>query len=57
MKTFNQILYDGPEAEVIVLTVGTVRGGPLAPVTGEGRPIRAIIDMTRDDAADQLAAL
>ena len=46
-----------PDAEVVVLTVGTVRGGPLAAVTGEGRPIAAIIDMTRDDAADRLSDL
>ncbi|MDX2379064.1 MAG: site-specific DNA-methyltransferase [Acidimicrobiia bacterium] len=46
-----------PDAEVVVLTVGTVRGGPLATVTGEGRPIAAIIDMARDDALERLAAI
>jgi site-specific DNA-methyltransferase (adenine-specific) len=46
-----------PGADVVVLTVGTVRGGPLAAVTGVGRPIAAIIDMTRDDAADRLSDL
>src|SRR6056297_1014555 len=39
---------------LVVLTAGTVRGGPLATVTGEGRPIAAVIDMTLDDAADRL---
>jgi site-specific DNA-methyltransferase (adenine-specific) len=46
-----------PGAEIVVLTVGTVRGGPLAAVTGPGRPITAIIDLTREDAVDRLAAL
>jgi site-specific DNA-methyltransferase (adenine-specific) len=46
-----------PDAQVVVLTVGTVHGGPLAAVTGEGRPIAAIIDMTRDDAPERLASL
>ncbi|MEP6298292.1 MAG: site-specific DNA-methyltransferase, partial [Ilumatobacter sp.] len=40
---------------LIVLTAGTVRGGPLATVTGPGRAIAAIIDMTLDDAADRLS--
>ena len=39
-----------PEAEFVVLTSGTVRGGPLAAVVGEGRPISAVVDVTRDDA-------
>ncbi|MGA9277103.1 DNA-methyltransferase [Ilumatobacter sp.] len=39
---------------LIVLTAGTVRGGPLAAVTGPGRPIEAIIDLTLDDAAQRL---
>ena len=39
---------------LIVLTAGAVRGGPLAAVTGAGRPIAAIIDMTDDDAAERL---
>jgi DNA modification methylase len=46
-----------PDAEVVVLTVGTVRGGPLAAVTGTDRPIAAIIDMARDDAVERLTAL
>jgi len=39
-----------PGLEFVVLTAGTVRGGPLAAVVGEGRPIDAVVDMTRDDA-------
>jgi site-specific DNA-methyltransferase (adenine-specific) len=39
---------------LIVLTSGTVRGGPLATVTGVGKPIAAVIDMTLDDAAERL---
>ncbi len=39
---------------LVVLTAGTVRGGPLATVTGPGRAIAAIIDMTLDDAAERL---
>ena len=41
---------------LIVLTAGTARGGPLAAVTGAGRPIAAVIDMTLDDAAERLDA-
>ncbi len=41
---------------LIVLTAGTARGGPLAAVTGPGRPIAAVIDMTLDDAAQRLDA-
>ena len=37
-----------------MLTSGTVRGGPLAAVVGEGRPIAAVVDVTRDDAVDGL---
>jgi DNA modification methylase len=39
---------------LIVLTTGTVRGGPLATVTGHDRPISAVIDMTLPDAVDRL---
>jgi site-specific DNA-methyltransferase (adenine-specific) len=39
-----------PGSEFIVLTSGTVRGGPLAAVVGEGRPIAAVVDLTRADA-------
>ena len=44
----------GAAAPLIVLTSGTVRGGPLASVTGDARPIAAVIDMTLDDAVDRL---
>jgi len=46
---------DGGES-LIVLTSGTVRGGPLSTVTGEDKPIAAVIDLTLDDAADRLVA-
>jgi site-specific DNA-methyltransferase (adenine-specific) len=39
-----------PGSEFVVLTSGTVRGGPLAAVVGEGRPIAAVVDLTRADA-------
>jgi len=39
---------------LIVLTVGSVRGGPLAAVTGPGRPIEAVIDVATDDAPRRL---
>jgi site-specific DNA-methyltransferase (adenine-specific) len=38
------------DQDFVVLTAGTVRGGPLATVVGEGRPIAAVVDMTRVDA-------
>lgn len=55
------ILRESPREDVagqslIVLTAGAVRGGPIASVTGEGRPIAAIIDLTAPDAAERLAA-
>jgi modification methylase len=46
-----------PDADVVVLTVGMVRGGPLAAVTGSGRPIRDIVDMAEHGAADRLRRL
>ena len=39
-----------PDVDFVVLTAGTVRGGPLATVVGAGRPIAAVVDMTRVDA-------
>ena len=45
-----------PGSGLIVLTSGTVRGGPLSSVTGQGRPISAIIDVTQHDAGERLAA-
>lgn len=46
----------GSDEALVVLTSGTVRGGPLASVTGPGRPIAAVIDMTLPDAAERLDA-
>ncbi|MFN3255848.1 MAG: DNA-methyltransferase [Ilumatobacter sp.] len=43
-----------PSASLVVVTSGTVRGGALATVTGPGKPIAAVIDMTLDDAFDRL---
>jgi site-specific DNA-methyltransferase (adenine-specific) len=43
-----------PGTEFVVLTSGAVRGGPLAAVVGSGRPISAIVDVTRDDALDTI---
>ncbi len=45
-----------PDSALIVLTSGTVRGGPLAAATGEGRPIGAVVDMTLPDAAERVGA-
>lgn len=47
---------NGGDESLIVLTSGTVRGGPLSTVTGAGKPIAAVIDMTLDDAAERLSA-
>jgi hypothetical protein len=46
-----------PGAEFVVLTSGAVRGGPLATVVGEARPVRSVIDIAGPDALDRLAAL
>ena len=43
-----------PETEFVVLTSATVRGGPLASVVGEGRPIVSVVDVTGGDAVDGL---
>lgn len=53
------ILRESPREDVagqslIVLTAGAVRGGPIASVTGVGRPIAAVVDLTAADAADRL---
>jgi site-specific DNA-methyltransferase (adenine-specific) len=40
--------------EFVVLTSGTVRGGPLASVVGEDRPIRAVVDVSGPDALERL---
>ncbi|MEM1335254.1 MAG: site-specific DNA-methyltransferase, partial [Actinomycetota bacterium] len=44
----------GP-ASLVVLTTGSVRGGPLATVTGAGKPIAAVVDVSAPDAIDRLA--
>jgi site-specific DNA-methyltransferase (adenine-specific) len=46
-----------PDESLIVLTSGTVRGGPLSTVTGEDKPVAAVIDITLDDAAERLNAV
>jgi site-specific DNA-methyltransferase (adenine-specific) len=45
-----------PGAQLVVLTSGTVRGGPLASVVGAGKPIAAVIDVTRSDAVQRLTS-
>ena len=47
----------GGPASLVVLTAGSVRGGPLATVTGPGRPIDAVVDVTADGAVDRLREL
>jgi site-specific DNA-methyltransferase (adenine-specific) len=46
-----------PDVEFVVLTSGSVRGGPLAAVVGPGRPIAAVVDLTGDDPVSALVAL
>lgn len=43
-----------PELPFVVLTSGSVRGGPLATVVGEGRPIAAVVDVTAADAVGRI---
>ncbi len=38
----------------VVLTPGTVRGGPMAAVVGEGRPVARVVDVTGDDVIERL---
>jgi site-specific DNA-methyltransferase (adenine-specific) len=45
-----------PDAHLVVLTSGTVRGGPLASVVGAARPIAAVVDVTRPDAVERLTS-
>jgi modification methylase len=45
------------DTELVVITSGTVRGGPLSTVIGDGRPILAVVDATRADAAERLATI
>ena len=44
-----------PATPFVVLTPGAVRGGPMAAVVGEGRPIAQVIDVTGDDVLELLA--
>lgn len=46
-----------PDTDVIILTVGTIRGGPLAAVSGENGPITAVIDASQPDAVDRIRSL
>jgi site-specific DNA-methyltransferase (adenine-specific) len=46
-----------PEIEFVVLTSGSVRGGPLATVVGDGGPIVTIVDVTSPEALERLVAL
>lgn len=46
-----------PDTDVIILTVGTIRGGPLAAVSGENGPIAAVIDASQPDAVDRIRSL
>jgi len=45
---------DQGAATLIVLTSGTVRGGPLAAAMADAGPIETVIDVTRDDAVERL---
>jgi hypothetical protein len=45
-----------PGVEFVVLSSGTVRGGPIASVSGSGRPIAQVIDVTAPDALDRLTS-
>jgi hypothetical protein len=46
-----------PGVEFVVLSSGTVRGGPIASVSGAGRPIARVVDVTAQDALDRLTAV
>ena len=46
-----------PTTEFVVLTSGSVRGGPLAAVVGDDGPITAVVDVTGSEAVERLAAL
>ena len=45
-----------PSTAFVVLTSGSVRGGPLAAVIGDGGPISAVVDVTGPDALARLVA-
>ena len=46
-----------PDVDVVVLTIGTIRGGPFAAVSGDGGSITAVIDASRKDALERILAL
>jgi site-specific DNA-methyltransferase (adenine-specific) len=46
-----------PATEFVVLTSGSVRGGPLAAVVGDGGPIATIVDVTGPEALERLVAV
>ncbi len=46
-----------PATAFVVLTSGSVRGGPLAAVVGDSGPITAVVDVTSDDAHERLVAV
>ncbi|WP_394944050.1 DNA-methyltransferase [uncultured Ilumatobacter sp.] len=46
-----------PDTDVIILTVGTIRGGPLAAVSGANGLITAVIDASQPDAVDRIRSL
>jgi len=48
---------DRGAATLIVLTSGTVRGGPLAAAMADAGPIETVIDVTRDDAVERLLSV
>ncbi len=43
-----------PSTPFVVLTPGAVRGGPMAAVVGEGRPVARVVDVTGDDVIERL---
>ena len=43
-----------PSMPFIVLTPGAVRGGPMATMVGEGRPVAQVVDVTGDDVIERL---
>jgi DNA modification methylase len=46
-----------PDVELVVLTSGAVRGGPLSVASGEGGSIHAVIDVVAPGALDAVQAL
>jgi site-specific DNA-methyltransferase (adenine-specific) len=46
-----------PTLDFVVLTSGSVRGGPLASVVGDDGPIAAVVDVVGPDALERLGAV